>query len=433
MNYLLPTIAKAVVLAMLVAMGACTAPRESALPFTPAERELLIGLGLHNLPAAPTVASNPVADDPRAVRFGQQLFFDKRLSGNGQVACASCHKPEYHFKDDRARSVGTGVTARKSMTVVGTAYSPWLFWDGRRDSLWAQALEPLEDPREHGGNRVEIVRTVLSDAGYRDAYTSLFGPPPSADDLRRLPAANPRGSAEERAAWSAMPPADQHAVATAFANIGRALEAYQRQLQYGPTAFDAFAKALAAGDDDTAREHLTADQIEGAKLFVGQANCIHCHNGPLFTNNEFHNTGLEGPGMLPSDRGRVDGVKMLRADEFNCLGPYSDATEDDCAELRFVKWHGIELVGAFRTVSLRNIAGSGPFMHTGQFATLAEVIDFYNVAQPTIISDELQPLRLTENQKQQLVAFLESLSGPLDAPASLLTAPANAVAAATAD
>ena len=124
------------------------------------EREAIASLWLGSLPPLPPSPGNPVADDPRAVALGHRLFFDPRFSANGATACASCHRPEHHFKDDAARSRGIGLTARKSMSVVGAAYSPWLFWDGRRDSLWSQALEPLEDPLEHGTTRVEVARAL---------------------------------------------------------------------------------------------------------------------------------------------------------------------------------------------------------------------------------------------------------------------------------
>lgn len=418
-------------LAALLFLGVVTACQgeKPSLDWAPEEIHQIESLWLGQLPPLPRPETNSVADDPRAVKLGHALFFDTGLSANASVACASCHKPELQFTDGRARSFGIAETPRKSMSIVGSAYSPWLFWDGRRDSLWSQALEPLEDPREHGMNRVALVRLIASNGQYRAQYTTLFGPLPDLQDRSRFPDASPRGTPDEQAAWATMSSTDRVAVSTAFANLGRALESYQRQLQFGPAPFDRFAEAVTRKDWRRANLALTRDQQEGLRLFIGRANCIHCHNGPLFTNNEFHNTGLEGPGMLPPDRGRVEAMRKLLADEFHCLGPYSGARDADCAELRFVKSSGIELVGAFRTVSLRNIADHPPYMHTGQFATLEAVIHHYNRAQPTIISDELQPLDLSPTQMNQLAAFLRSLSGPLKTPPSLL-APPNASLAA---
>ena len=403
---------------LAVTLAACDERVAPEAFWMPSEIATIASLSMATLPPLPPSPGNPVADDPRAVDLGHRLFFDRGLSANGAVACASCHRPEHHFKDDVARSRGIGLTARKSMSVVGAAYSPWLFWDGRRDSLWSQALEPLEDPLEHGLTRVDVVRMVAQQSAYRAAYEALFGPLPPMADPARFPSASPMGDAQQRAAWTTMTAADQHAVSAAFANVGRALEAYQRRLQPGPAPFDRFAEALLAGDHARANRHLTADQRAGLRLFIGRGNCVHCHNGPRFSNDEFHNTGLAG-----DDQGRRAGVQHLLSDPFNCLGALSKATAADCAELRFVKTEGEELEGAFRTVSLRNIADTGPYMHDGRFQTLSDVVMHYNRAPPTAASADLMPLRLTDTQMQQLTQFLHSLSGPMASPAALTQPP----------
>ncbi len=415
------------IIALLGALLAACGDRGPGAEFwMPAELDAIHSLWIGSLPPLPPSPGNPVADDPRAVELGHRLFFDPRLSANGAVACASCHRPEHNFKDGLARSQGLGQTRRKSMSVVAAAYSPWLFWDGRRDSLWAQALEPLEDPAEQGLSRVDLARQLGDDPDYRRAYENLFGPLPDLGDRARFPSASPNGDAGQRAAWASMTPEDRHRLSTVFANAGRALEAYQRRLLPGPAPFDAFAEALLAGDQARANTLLGADQRQGLRLFVGRANCIHCHNGPLFANNEFHNTGIEAQGTAPADRGRADGVHLLQADPFNCLGPFSPARPQDCGELRFVKSTGTELTGAFRAVSLRNVADTGPYMHNGRFTTLTEVVDHYNRAQPSGISTDLEPLRLTAVQVQQIVAFLGALSAPLATPERLLRAPERA-------
>ena len=169
---------------------------------------------------------------------------------------------------------------------------------------------------------------------------------------------------------------------------------------------------------------MNAEQRAGLALFIGEAQCIHCHNGPLFANNEFHNTGISPVDRLPEDRGRVEGVAQVLADEFNCLGAFSGADEEQCAELAFVKTHGVELVAAFRTPSLRNVAATGgPYMHDGRFGTLREVLEHYDAARPTLIADELQPLGLDDAGFRQLEAFLETLDGPLATDPALLEAP----------
>ena len=106
------------------------------------EKATVASLSLSALPALDPDPSNRVADDALAAAFGATLFFEQRLSGNGEVACATCHKIDRQFQDDLPRSVAVGTTDRRSMPLAGVARSPFMFWDGRRDSLWAQALSP---------------------------------------------------------------------------------------------------------------------------------------------------------------------------------------------------------------------------------------------------------------------------------------------------
>ena len=176
---------------------------------------------LEPLPPDPT---NRVADDPRAADLGRRLFFDTRLSANGRVACSTCHQPERDFQDGIALAVGVGTTARRTMPIAGMARSPFLFWDGRKDSLWAQALGPLESPVEHGGTRAQYAHVVADH--YRGEYEAVFGPLP---DLSAVPAsAGPVGDATAIAAWAALSEAQRDAVTGVFVNIGKAIAAYER-------------------------------------------------------------------------------------------------------------------------------------------------------------------------------------------------------------
>ena len=136
-------------------------PRSPA-PWTDADMAVLRSLSLDSLPDLPPDPSNAVADNDVAARLGQQLFFDPRLSANGSISCATCHQPGRRFTDGLPKGRGIGLSARNTRSIVGTAYSPWQYWDGRRDSQWAQALSPLEDPAEHGSNRVALVRTIAA-------------------------------------------------------------------------------------------------------------------------------------------------------------------------------------------------------------------------------------------------------------------------------
>ena len=207
----------------------------------------LRGLWIGSLPALPPDPSNKVADDERAVALGQQLFFDTRLSVNGKVACATCHLPEQEFQDGKPLGQGVGTTARRTMPIAGTAYSPWLFWDGRKDSLWAQALGPLESPVEHGGSRTQYAHLI--DQAYRAEYEALFGSLPNLSDSTRFPAAaGPVADSVTRAAWEQMTPADREAVTRIYANIGKAIAAYERKITPGPSRFDQYVDALLKGD-----------------------------------------------------------------------------------------------------------------------------------------------------------------------------------------
>ena len=381
--------------------------------WTKHEWQLIESLWIGNLPPVPPSPGNPVADDPRAQQLGHKIFFDTDFSIDGEVSCATCHKPELNYSDGLRKGIARGVTERRTMSITGAAYSPWLFWDGRSDSLWSQALQPLEDDDEHGGTRMQYIHLIATKDDLRSEFEDLFGPLPALEDKLRFPLqGSPLGNASAQVKWQTMSQQDKRAANRVFANIGRALEAYQRLLVPGPSLFDQYVEALINNSIETKNPLFSENQVQGLQLFIGKAQCVHCHNGPLFTNNEFHNTGLFPPGSLPKDRGRIEGVKLLQHDYFNCLSKIAGVDEHSCDELRFVKSQGVELVAAFRTPSLRNMR-NGPYMHTGEFSTVGQVIEHYNEAAPTLISDELEPLGLTLQEIEYLEEFLKSVSSPL--------------------
>jgi cytochrome c peroxidase len=192
----------------------------------------------------------------------------------------------------------------------------------------------------------------------------------------------------------------------------------------GPSRFDAYVQAVLNNDTAAMQTMLTPDEVMGMRLFIGKGNCVNCHNGPLFTNNDFHNTGVPTVPTLPEDIGRAHGAPQVRVDEFNCLSHYSDAQPAQCGELQFMKPEGEQIIRAFKVPSLRNVAERGPFMHAGQFTTLDEVLAHYNraPAAPTGHT-ELKPLNLSETEIAQLIAFLKTLSGPLATSQAWLTPP----------
>lgn len=408
----------------LLALGLAGAAFGQAEPAGWSERELatLRGLSIDQLPPLPPDPSNRVADDERAARFGQRLFFDPRLSGNGKVACASCHLPGKQFQDGMPLARGMGTTSRRTMSVVGAAYSPWQFWDGRKDSLWSQALGPLESAVEHGGNRTLYVRLVARH--YRAEYESIFGRMPA---TAALPAnAGPLGNAAEQAAWQSMSGDERDAVNRAFANLGKAIAAYERKILPGRSRFDDYVAAALQGDRQRMAATLSEREAAGLRLFIGKAECTQCHNGPLLTNNDFHNTGVPAAPELPPDDGRRSGVQQALADEFNCLGRYSDARPEQCGELRHAVSDGQRLLRQFRPPSLRGVAERAPYMHAGQLPTLARVIEHYNRAPAAPAGhSELKPLRLSAQEISDLAAFLGTLSAPPGAEARWLRPPAR--------
>ncbi len=400
----------------IVSVACARAPK-----WTAKERETLRSLSLSSLEPLPIDPSNRYGDDPRAAALGRALFFDTRLSGNGAVSCASCHVPTRQFQDNSALGHGVGTTARRTMPVAATARSPWQFWDGRSDSQWSQALGPLESAVEHGGTRTQYAHVVAEH--YRREYEEVFGALPDVTGLPR--SAGPVVDTAARGAWSRMPAVQRGEISRVYANIGKAIAAYERRIEYGPSRFDRYAEAELTGRAHAADDSFSGDEEAGLRLFIGKGNCVNCHNGALFTDNHFHNTGVPAARVaLPPDSGRTVGVRQVLAGEFNCTSKYSDAKADDCEELSFAVSEGEELLRAYKTPSLRNVADRAPYMHAGQLATLAQVVTHYSAAPAAPFGhSELKPLRLSVDEQRQLVAFLSTLSGPLTAPPGYLTAP----------
>lgn len=406
---------------MLLSLSAAACGQANDTPWTAPELRLI--LSLSPPPTLANSAGNRFADDDRAARLGQKLFFDKGLSRNGQIACATCHEPARFFTDGRARAKGAAETNRNAPTVMGTQNLPFVFHDGRKDSLWAQALGPLESDAEHAFDRTAAARHLA--ARYRTEYEAVFGLLPSQAEIAALPAeARPRpldSTHPQARAWAAMAEAQRSAVTRAFVNIGKAIEAYERKLLPRPAPFDAYASALRRGDADAARL-LSAPARQGLRVFIGAGGCVNCHNGPLLTDMAFHNLGLPSPpSVIGVDGGRSVGADQVRRDEFRCGTQWSDATPTAgaCLELRYLNPQFEDFLGAFRTPTLRNVARTGPYMHAGQFATLAEVVGFYQTlpGRAQVGHRELTLQRLPRGvQAEDLVAFLESLTGPLPEP-----------------
>jgi cytochrome c peroxidase len=417
-------------------MSAASAALLALVLQAPAElsgEALARALTLSPLPPPPRDPTNAVEDEPAAARLGQALFFDTRFSKNGTISCASCHEPARAFTDGRARALGLEDVRRNTPALWNAAHNRWFFWDGRKDSLWSQALAPLEDPAEHGGSRLQFAHLVAGDARLRAAYERVFGPLPDLGDPERFP---PRGRPVPgfpehplARAWNAMTAPDRDRVDRVFANLGKALAAYQRRLVSRRAPFDVFVEGLREGD--AAKQTVLAPAARrGLALFVGKARCVTCHAGPHFSDLEFHDDRVpppaeDGPSAVP-DLGRFEGIALVLDDPFNGLGRHSDDLEAGRTRLAYLvrtSHNRREL----KTPTLRNVALTAPYMHAGQLATLADVVRFYSTleaALPPHPEEKLvEPLGLTPSEQAELVAFLESLTDAALAPELLRPPP----------
>lgn len=382
--------------------------------WTRSELELIYSLSPP--PGLKPSPGNKHADREDVVSLGHKLFFDPRLSSNGEVACSTCHVPGLYFTDGRRFAQGVGVTDRHTPTLIGSQNLPFLFWDGRSDSPWAQALGPLESEVEHNITRVELARVVA--AHYQTEYEAMFGPLPDLQDRARFPErARPIPLETHhplQIAWSNMSQEDQESINRIFSNTGKAIEAYTRKLMANPAPFDHYVAALQRGNAD-GEGHLSEAARRGLKIFVGEGQCVNCHNGPLLSDEGFHNLGLQpSPGAPAVDQGRSLGARRALDSEFKCGGRFSDTST--CEELRFLDPDFEDFKGAFKTPTLRNIERTAPYMHDGQFASLAEVIAFYKTLPGDAVYGHRElVLSLLEEDisASDLIAFLKALTGPL--------------------
>ena len=302
------------------------------------------------LPVLVVPEDNPVTAE--TVALGKKLFFDPRLSGDNTVSCASCHSPEHGFGDGRKTALGMRkqVGNRNAPTVLNSAYSPRQFWDGRAASLEEQAAGPIANPIEMSLPHGDCLDKLKGDPEYRELFAKAFGE----GDFGMV-------------------------------HVQRAIAAFERTMISGNSPFDRYFY----GGDKTA---LSEGQVRGMAVFMdrGRGNCTACHLvGPkaaLFSDGLFHNigAGLNAEGEL-TDLGRFEHTKK-------------EAEK-----------------GAFKTPTLRNVAHSGPYMHDGRLKTLREVVDFYvgGGSSNPHLDEQIKPLALTGQERDDLVAFLESLTGEL--------------------
>ena len=274
--------------------------------------------------------------------LGKMLFFDPRLSGSNWISCATCHNPGLGWSDGLPRGLGNGQKelGRHSPTIINSGYFKLQFWDGRAKTLEEQAVGPIQAEVEMNQNMNALIEELGAIPGYVALFKKVFG----------------------RSGITS-------------GNIGKAIAVFEKSVVSKNSSYDKYWE----GD----KLAMNSSAIKGMNIFFGKAKCGICHNGPAFTDSNFHNIGVKQHGPLKID-----------------LGRYS-LTKDD-----FDK-------GAFKTPGLRHISKTAPYMHDGSEATLEDVVEFYDRGgdEEENRSPLITPLGLTGQEKKDLVEFLMALEG----------------------
>lgn len=395
---------------------------------TPAEIAILDTLT--PLGAKPPVdTTNTFADDANAAKLGQMLFFDTSYSGalvvgndgsngglgtagdTGKVACASCHGG-LGAEDSRSKpgnvSLGIDFGTRNALALVDSSYQSWTSWGGRFDSQWSLPVAVAENPKNMKTGRLQIAHMLWTK--YKTEYNAIFPVPldpsldPAASDASRFP---PAGAGTDPA-FTGMASGDRDIVNRIVANYGKAIQAYLRLLVSRNAAFDKYM----AGDSTA----LDASQVNGMRLFIGKGNCVSCHSGPALTDSKFHALAVPQTGahVPAADLGRFQDVPPLLTSIFNTNGAFSD--DVNTGKLTNLVQAAAQ-TGQFRTPTLRGVARTAPYMHSGQLATLADVVSYYNTGgsdpgDSGVTKDTLiKPLGLQSSEVTDVAHFLEALNG----------------------
>lgn len=337
------------------------------------------------LPPAPIPAENPMT--PEKIALGEMLFMDARFSSTQQVSCSTCHLPEKAFTDSPLK-VSEGIHqltgTRNAPTVINSVYFETLFWDGRSPSLEDQALHPFVNPVEMGlEDHQPILDIVRTDPAYVKQFKTVFGK--TGDSIT-------------------------------MTEVTQAIAAFERTLISGNSPFDRWY----FGREEDA---LTPAQKRGFDLFILQGRCVSCHlieqTQALFTDNRFHNIGV-GINNIQDQIPKLAG-EFIRANATASEVDVQVLTDLRTSELgRFVVTKGFDDLGSFKTPTLRNIAVTAPYMHDGSLKTLREVVEHYNNGGVTdtstpvndFLSGGIRPLNLSDEDIDDLVAFMEALTSP---------------------
>jgi cytochrome c peroxidase len=316
-------------------------------------------------------ANNPLT--AAKIELGRRLFFEQRLSADNSVSCSSCHDPRLAFADGKKTAVGIGGRhgARNSPTVLNAMFNSTMFWDGRVDSLEAQAREPLINPDEMGNkSHDQVIQKLAAIPEYAEQFQTVFGGPVSLDSL------------------------------------SKAIAAYERTLVSANAPFDRFL----AGD----RKALSDGAQRGFNLFRTKARCSVCHSlnqsFPFFTDGNYRNTGVAANfGNFPELSRQATALSL---ESSNSLMSVLDKQQGKSELGRFITSGNALDIGAFRTPSLRNVELTAPYFHDGSAATLADVVRYYvKGGNENATRDwELQAVGLSDQEQRDLIEFLKSLT-----------------------
>ena len=330
------------VLALALALPACDSGTDTDPPPPPQPLEIEVG----DLPPMPSFDDNPTTVE--GVALGRELFYDSILSRDGTQSCGTCHQQAAAFGDPERFSLGIrghpGV--RNAQVIVNPGWQEFQFWDGRVETLEDQAREPVTDTLEMDAEWGAVVARIAATERYPPMFTAAFGSPEVTED-----------------------------------RVVQAIAQFQRTFVSAWSKFDREARG---------EVQFTPAEARGEALFFSErAECSHCHSGPLFTDHEFHDIGLD---LDPPDAGRADAT-----------GQSFDH-------------------GRFKTPTLRNVAVSAPYMHDGRFGTLEEVLEHYSdrvIRSPNLsptlgvhLVDGATGLELTTDERADLIAFLHTLTDP---------------------
>jgi cytochrome c peroxidase len=271
------------------------------------------------------------------IELGKALFFDTRLSESGRISCASCHQPELYWTDGKERSIGHAgaLSKRNSPTIQNTWFYEKLFWDGRAKDLQDQAFAPINSETEMHSEMPDVLRKLRNVKGYKPMFRAAFGNEEITPD-----------------------------------NFTEAIATFEKTIVSGKSRFDRFLE----GD----KKALNNQEVRGLHVFRTRAKCMNCHNGPLFTDNRFHQSVSSGP---DDDEGRYK------------------VTHDNVDKKRF------------KTPSLRDVMGTAPWMHHGRNKDMVQILILYQKASPTPFG-EFKGLKLKGSDEKDLLAFLHAITAP---------------------